>query len=78
MNELPDGLHSFIEQAGWSGATIAPLPGDASFRRYFRLRRGGETAMLMHAPPPEEDPRPFLFVARWLDQHGMRAPRILA
>jgi N-acetylmuramate 1-kinase len=78
MSEFPDGLHSFIEQAGWSGATIAPLPGDASFRRYFRLHRDGETAMLMHAPPPEEDPRPFLFVARWLDQHGMRAPRIMA
>tara|TARA_R110002072_G_scaffold86774_8_gene195834 strand:+ start:10119 stop:11093 length:975 start_codon:yes stop_codon:yes gene_type:complete len=78
MSEFPHGLHSFIEHAGWSGATIAPLPGDASFRRYFRLHRDGETAMLMHAPPPEEDPRPFLFVARWLDQHGMRAPRIMA
>ncbi|MBU2340370.1 MAG: phosphotransferase [Alphaproteobacteria bacterium] len=78
MTELPDGLHSFIDHAGWSGAEIAPLPGDASFRRYFRLHRDGETAMLMHAPPPEEDPRPFLFVARWLGQHGMRAPRILA
>lgn len=78
MNELPDGLESFIEHAGWSGARVVPLPGDASFRRYFRLHRGGDTAMLMHAPPPEEDPRPFLFVARWLDEHGMRAPRILA
>jgi N-acetylmuramate 1-kinase len=78
MTELPDGLHSFIDHAGWSGAEIVPLPGDASFRRYFRLHRDGETAMLMHAPPPEEDPRPFLFVARWLGQHGMRAPRILA
>ena len=78
MNAFPAGLHSFIDHAGWGGATIAPLPGDASFRRYFRLHRDGETAMLMHAPPPEDDPRPFLFVARWLDQHGMRAPRILA
>jgi aminoglycoside/choline kinase family phosphotransferase len=78
MSEFPDGLESFIEHAGWGGATVAPLPGDASFRRYFRLDRNGETAMLMHAPPPEEDPRPFLSVARWLDRHGMRAPRIIA
>lgn len=80
MTELPDGIERFIAQAGWSGARIVPLPGDASFRRYFRLHRGGggETAMLMHAPPPHEDPRPFLDVAQWLAHNGMRSPAILA
>jgi hypothetical protein len=78
MNALPDGLADFVASAGWSDAAIAPLPGDASFRRYFRLARGGETAMLMHAPPPHEDPAPFLLVAQWLANHGMRAPEILA
>jgi len=34
--------------------------------------------MLMHAPPPQEDPRPFLEVAEWLADHGMRAPAIHA
>lgn len=34
--------------------------------------------MLMHAPPPHEDPRPFLDVAGWLTAHGQRAPEILA
>jgi hypothetical protein len=34
--------------------------------------------MLMHAPPPHEDPAPFLHVAQWLNAHGMRAPAILA
>ena len=78
MIALPDGLAKFVAQAGWGGAEIAPLPGDASFRRYFRLSNGGESAMLMHAPPPHEDPAPFLHVARWLTDHGMRAPAILA
>lgn len=79
MIELPKGLEDFVARAGWSDAAIEPIPGDASFRRYFRLRRNsGETAMLMHAPPPEEDPKPFLKVASWLTQHGMRAPAILA
>lgn len=79
MNELPEGLLPFIESAGWSGAAIEPLPGDASFRRYFRLRRDdGSTAMLMYAPPPHEDPQPFLLVAQWLAANGMRAPEILA
>jgi aminoglycoside/choline kinase family phosphotransferase len=79
MNVLPDGLAEFVAAAGWSGAAVEPLPGDASFRRYFRLRRGsGNTAMLMHAPPPHEDPAPFLHVAHWLTANGLRAPVILA
>ena len=76
---LPDGVAPFIERAGWSDAAVEPLPGDASFRRYFRLRRaGGETAMLMHAPPPHEDPKPFLHVSDYLARHGLRAPETLA
>jgi hypothetical protein len=79
MSTLPAGLDEFVATAGWGSAAIEPLPGDASFRRYFRLRRAdGETAMLMHAPPPHEDPAPFLHVARWLTSNGLRAPQILA
>jgi aminoglycoside/choline kinase family phosphotransferase len=75
---LPDGIDAFLAAAGWGDAVIEPLAGDASFRRYFRIRRGGETAMLMDAPPPNEDPRPFLRAARWLDGNGLRAPQIFA
>ncbi|MEE4450896.1 aminoglycoside phosphotransferase family protein [Novosphingobium resinovorum] len=76
---LPEGLDAFLAAAGWGGAAVEPLPGDASFRRYFRIRGlDGATAMLMDAPPPNEDPGPFLRAAHWLDDNGMRAPRILA
>lgn len=79
MNQLPHGLTEFAARVGWDDAQVRPLPGDASFRRYFRLvRAGGESAMLMHAPPPHEDPAPFLHVAHWLNANGMRAPAILA
>lgn len=77
--ELPQGVEPFLAAAGWGEAAIEPLAGDASFRRYFRVRRSGDrTAMLMDAPPPNEDPAPFLRAAKWLDGNGMRAPRILA
>ncbi len=75
---LPDGVDAFLAAAGWRDAVIAPLAGDASFRRYFRVQRGEKTAMLMDAPPPNEDPAPFLRAAKWLDANGMRAPYILA
>lgn len=79
MSGSLDGIECFLAKAGWGDARVAPLPGDASFRRYFRLSRpGAKTAMLMHAPPPHEDPRPFLAVARWLADNGLRAPHIIA
>jgi aminoglycoside/choline kinase family phosphotransferase len=79
MNDrLPEGLDEFLENAGWGAARVEPLVGDASFRRYFRVRDGNRSAMLMDAPPPHEDPGPFLDVGKWLAEHGHRAPAIHA
>ena len=78
MSDFPPGLEQFLADSGWDRAQVDPLPGDASFRRYFRIARNGERAMLMHAPPPHEDPGPFLSVAKYLVENSMRAPAILA
>jgi len=74
----PPYAHEFLASCGWPGAQILPLAGDASFRRYFRVVEGGRTAVLMDAPPPHEDPRPFVAVAEWLGSVGLSAPQILA
>ena len=37
---LPDGVEAFLASAGWGDGVVEPLAGDASFRRYFRVRRG--------------------------------------
>ncbi len=68
----------FLAQHGWGDAERRPLAGDASFRRYERLWRGRETAVLMDAPPPQEDVRPFSRMAQWLAAGGFSPPRILA
>ena len=74
----PAHAPAFLASCGWEDAEILPLAGDASFRRYFRVRRDGQTAVLMDAPPPHEDPRPFVAVAEWLSSVGLSAPQILA
>jgi hypothetical protein len=74
----PPHAPDFLAASGWAGAEILPLAGDASFRRYFRVVRGEQTAVLMDAPPPHEDPRPFVAVAEWLGSVGLSAPQILA
>lgn len=74
----PAAAPDFLASAGWAAAEIRPLAGDASFRRYFRVQADGRQAVLMDAPPPHEDPRPFLAVARHLTSLGFSAPRALA
>lgn len=71
-------MESFLAHAGWGEAVVAPLAGDASFRRYYRLRLGESRAVLMDAPPPQEDVRPFVRVAKYLLSYGYSAPAILA
>ena len=72
----PAAAPEFLARSGWGGATIVPLAGDASFRRYFRATDGKRDAVLMDAPPPHEDPRAFLAVARHLRRLGFAAPTI--
>ena len=74
----PEHAPEFLASCGWGGAEILPLAGDASFRRYFRIVDGERSAVLMDAPPPHEDPRPFIAVSEWLIGSGLSAPEIIA
>ncbi len=74
----PPAAPDFLAAHGWAGAEIRPLAGDASFRRYFRVHRGADTAVLMDAPPEHEDIGPFLTVAGHLLDRGFSPPRPLA
>jgi N-acetylmuramate 1-kinase len=75
--ERAAAIAGFIEAAGWRAAP-APLAADASFRRYYRLVEGKRRAVLMDAPPPHEDVRPYIAVAGMLRGHGLSAPEIFA
>lgn len=72
----PAAAAQFLDDIGWGDGEILPLAGDASFRRYFRVQAPGRSAILMDAPPPHEDPRPFIGIARWLTDRGFAAPAI--
>jgi N-acetylmuramate 1-kinase len=74
----PIAARDFLVRHGWGGARIAPLAGDASFRRYFRVHGDDATAVLMDAPPEQEDSRPFLAIGKALGALGFSAPQPLA
>ena len=78
MSDRRPVIERFLATAGWPGAAVRPLAGDASFRTYWRLAADGRRAVLMDAPPPHEDIRPFTRIARHLRDLGFSAPAILA
>jgi aminoglycoside/choline kinase family phosphotransferase len=62
-------------------ASLAPASSDASFRRYFRIhskRNSSQSWVVMDAPPPQEDCRPFVQVDDILQETGVLAPIIFA
>ena len=78
MADRADHIAAFLADAGWGAAARRPLAGDASFRRYERLSLDERRAVLMDAPPPEEDVNAFHRVERLLLSLGLSAPRALA
>lgn len=74
----PPGAAAFLAENGWAGASVVPLAGDASFRRYFRVHAGGRSGILMDCPPPHDDAGRFIAIAGWLAERGFGAPAILA
>jgi aminoglycoside/choline kinase family phosphotransferase len=60
-----------------AGCKPTPASSDASFRRYFRLRNGPKSFIVMDAPPPEEDCLPFIRIAGYLEAMQLNAPRII-
>src|ERR1700758_845106 len=67
-------IAAFLDRCGWGRITPLPLPGDASFRRYYRLCGVGRRAVLMDAPPPQEDVVPYIDVSALLRALGFSAP----
>ncbi len=68
----------WTEQVLNQTASLIPLAGDASFRRYFRVHAGGNAYVLMDAPPEREDVQPFLAVRNWMARAGLRVPQLVA
>lgn len=77
MMEREALLQQFITQHGYGNARREKMGADASFRRYERLHLADKTYILMDAPPPHEDVRPFIKIDNYLRDIGLSAPQIL-
>ena len=79
MTDRDTALAAFLSRSGWADTERRALAGDASARRYERLRRGAARAILMDAPPDRgEDVGRFARVDAWLRAQGYSAPHLFA
>ncbi len=72
-----DKLETWIETTPYVSWQIEKASEDASFRRYFRLRNGGESLIVMDASREKAALPPFVDVTQRLAECGVHAPRIV-
>ncbi|MEB2625216.1 phosphotransferase [Pseudomonas sp. YuFO8] len=78
---LDEQLAILFAQQGWGAvppATLTAASSDASFRRYFRWEGAGRSLIVMDAPPPQENCKPFVDIAFLLAKSGINVPKIYA
>ena len=81
MTDRINVIENFLSKTNWSDATMSPLAGDASLRKYLRLGPGtdGRIAVLMDADPAlGNDIKPFVHVTGFLRSINLSAPEIYA
>ncbi len=78
---LDEQLAILFADQGWGTvppATLTAASSDASFRRYFRWEGEGKSFVVMDAPPPQENCKPFVDIAFLLAKSGINVPKIYA
>ncbi|HUK33266.1 MAG TPA: hypothetical protein VLV86_05110, partial [Vicinamibacterales bacterium] len=77
-SEFPDEAAAFLRACVGDAWTVEPLPGDASVRRYFRIRLPDASTRMLAYYPREVRPQleQFLSAYRAVQAHG-RVPVVL-
>ena len=78
---LDEQLAILFAEQDWGAvppATLTAASSDASFRRYFRWEGEGRSFVVMDAPPPQENCKPFVDIAFLLAKSGINVPIIYA
>lgn len=72
-------IDTFLAGTVWHNWKRHEIAGDASARRYGRLSNGGQSVILMDAPPDgTQSNKAFVEIAQFLTAHGLSAPHVMA
>lgn len=70
-------LPEFVAETLPTYSDLRQIAGDASFRRYFRVKQQGVSYVVMDAPPSHENAELFVLVATAFAQAGVNVPDIV-
>ena len=81
MRPVPEALLPWVRAALAPERLLSglqPVAGDASFRRYFRVKTQARCVIVCESPPAQEKNSEFLAVRQLLDRAGVRVPALIA
>ena len=70
-------IKSFLKDTSYENFKIEVASSDASFRRYFRLKKENNTLVLMDSSLEKTSLKPFIEVTNLLESVNLHAPKIL-
>jgi aminoglycoside/choline kinase family phosphotransferase len=73
LNQLTNWLQNYF---GDSHFSLSKASDDASFRRYFRVKRQSQSLIIMDAPPDKENSQTFVEIAQLLRNNKVHSPSI--
>ena len=69
-------LIAWLSENGYEKASIADLSGDASFRKYYRVKKKNLSYVVMDCPPDKENLKSFISVSEKLHNAKVNAPKL--
>ena len=69
-------LIAWLSENGYEKASIADLSGDASFRKYYRVKKKNLSYVVMDCPPDRENLKLFISVSEKLHNAKVNAPKL--
>ena len=77
MSDRKEQIKQWLDGLGYKNYSLEIASEDASFRRYFRLKQGDESWIVMDAPPEKESCDAFVKIAQKLTAIRLSAPEII-
>ena len=69
-------LRAWLSESGYEKASITDLSGDASFRKYYRVKKNNLSYVVMDCPPDKENLKLFISVSEKLHNAKVNAPKL--
>jgi aminoglycoside/choline kinase family phosphotransferase len=78
QHALEAWVRRVIQSRGETPTAFEAMLGDASFRRFYRIRAGATSYVAMDAPPKTENNNQFVRLSRFFRDSGVCVPEVLA